>query len=202
MLRGLARSPDQRFASALELADALEDALAPAKGRDVRAWVERLAAEALHEADARVAAIERHDEPDASAKAEEAPTQPVGTAARALAKVESTTVPVGPAARAQLAETSSTDAQLVTDVRRRGRAPRARVARRSCLQARPRRARGRGAAAATFAVARRVGGAAPVEAAATSRVAGRIAGAARTGGAVTQRGRRRDRTARVVIERR
>ncbi|MCA9632258.1 MAG: protein kinase [Myxococcales bacterium] len=47
VMRGLARDPNQRFASALDFADALEDALAPASAREVARWVQATGAEAL-----------------------------------------------------------------------------------------------------------------------------------------------------------
>jgi eukaryotic-like serine/threonine-protein kinase len=47
VLRGLARDPDARFATALDMADALEDVLVAASPREVGAWVERVAGDAL-----------------------------------------------------------------------------------------------------------------------------------------------------------
>lgn len=47
VMRGLARDPDARFATALDFADALEDALAPASAREVARWVQATSAEAL-----------------------------------------------------------------------------------------------------------------------------------------------------------
>jgi hypothetical protein len=58
VLRGLAREPDERFASGREMADALE-ACAPIAGRgEVTRWVERIARDALADRAAALARIE------------------------------------------------------------------------------------------------------------------------------------------------
>ena len=43
VLQGLARAPGDRFATAADFADAIEDAVRPAKPRQVSAWVKDLA---------------------------------------------------------------------------------------------------------------------------------------------------------------
>jgi tRNA A-37 threonylcarbamoyl transferase component Bud32 len=58
IMRGLARDPDARFGTALEMAMALEDALAPAAAAEVGEWVMRRAGAAIAE---RRAAFERDD---------------------------------------------------------------------------------------------------------------------------------------------
>src|SRR6185312_15236443 len=59
VLRRLARSPDVRFASGLEMALALESALAPARAADVGAWVRDVAAGELARRTELLAAMER-----------------------------------------------------------------------------------------------------------------------------------------------
>jgi serine/threonine-protein kinase len=48
-LQGLAKKPADRFSTALEMATALERALAPSTQREISQWVSELAGEALHE---------------------------------------------------------------------------------------------------------------------------------------------------------
>jgi serine/threonine-protein kinase len=59
--RGLARDPEQRFATAHEMALALEEGLAPATARRVGGWVAATAASALAERRALVLTVERGD---------------------------------------------------------------------------------------------------------------------------------------------
>ena len=59
VMRGLARLPEDRFQTALEMATALESAVRPATAREVGAWLDALAGDALHERAQRVASIER-----------------------------------------------------------------------------------------------------------------------------------------------
>ncbi|MFZ5890459.1 MAG: serine/threonine protein kinase [Myxococcota bacterium] len=70
VLRGLSRSPEERFASAEEMALALERAVAPASSRQIAAWVRSLASEALATRAALVAKIE-------SSPLESPPAQPI-----------------------------------------------------------------------------------------------------------------------------
>lgn len=58
VMKGLQRNPDKRYATALEMADALEAALAPASSREVARWLERLAGQTLHQRANLVAEIE------------------------------------------------------------------------------------------------------------------------------------------------
>lgn len=58
VMKGLQRNPDKRYATALEMADALEAALAPASSREVARWLERLAGQALLQRASLVAEIE------------------------------------------------------------------------------------------------------------------------------------------------
>ncbi len=58
VLRGLAKDPANRFATAREMADAIEAAVAPARAAEVAAWVEETAADALRSQAMRVAEIE------------------------------------------------------------------------------------------------------------------------------------------------
>ncbi len=61
VMRGLARDPAQRYATAREMAIALGQALPPASATEIGEWVEAIAAEAMRIRVARVAAIERGD---------------------------------------------------------------------------------------------------------------------------------------------
>jgi serine/threonine-protein kinase len=67
VLRGIERNPGDRFASALDMAIALENALLVAPARTIAAWVTTVAAGALGERAALVGAIERHSARAASA---------------------------------------------------------------------------------------------------------------------------------------
>jgi serine/threonine protein kinase len=58
VLKGLQRNPDQRFSSALEMADALEAAMRPATSRTVARWVKELAANSLEQRAKLIRAIE------------------------------------------------------------------------------------------------------------------------------------------------
>ena len=59
LARALARSPDDRFATALDFAAALEAAVPPAPPREVGAWVARVAGADLEERRRRVLAVEQ-----------------------------------------------------------------------------------------------------------------------------------------------
>jgi serine/threonine-protein kinase len=58
VMKGLERDPDKRFATALEMADALEAAVSPASSREVARWMEQLATETLRQRANVVAEIE------------------------------------------------------------------------------------------------------------------------------------------------
>jgi serine/threonine-protein kinase len=60
VMKGLARTPDDRYATAREMAVALESTLPPASQRAIGEWVERVAGEAMRERAERIQAIERH----------------------------------------------------------------------------------------------------------------------------------------------
>ncbi len=83
VLRGLARAPGDRFASAAEMALALEQAVPPASAREVVAWLESLAGEALAKRAALVTAIDSGSK--AATAAEAAPTAPEASPAAAPA---------------------------------------------------------------------------------------------------------------------
>lgn len=59
VLKGLSRDPEQRFATALEMAEALDAAMGLVSPRDVGAWVKTCAGERLSERSLRIAEIER-----------------------------------------------------------------------------------------------------------------------------------------------
>ena len=58
VMKGLQRKPDKRFSTALEMADALEAALAPASSREVARWMQQLSAETLAQRAKLVAEVE------------------------------------------------------------------------------------------------------------------------------------------------
>jgi serine/threonine-protein kinase len=58
VMRGLARDPKDRFATALEMSDALVQALPPASSAEVGAWVTSLAAETLRDRQALIREME------------------------------------------------------------------------------------------------------------------------------------------------
>jgi serine/threonine-protein kinase len=67
VMRGLDLAPDRRFATAREMAFALEKCAPPSLASDVSAWLEEEAGDALAERAARVAAAEAHDVADSQA---------------------------------------------------------------------------------------------------------------------------------------
>ena len=108
VLRGLARDPERRFATARELALALEGALPPATAHATGAWVERIALDhlaarrqqlALVEGNVRVEAALPHIEPGTSVDTLTAPRAPI----------EATEVIDGPT---QLVSSSTPDAEV------------------------------------------------------------------------------------------
>jgi serine/threonine protein kinase len=80
LARGLARAPDERFASAREMAMALTSASAAASAAEVGEWVARIAAVPLAERSSRVRALETalHESGDASSETT-SPADPEGT---------------------------------------------------------------------------------------------------------------------------
>lgn len=75
VMRGLDPNPEQRYSTALEMAEALEDALTPATPRRVARWIEEVAQEALrmraaklHEVEGLSAALPVRMEADSSAE--------------------------------------------------------------------------------------------------------------------------------------
>ena len=66
VMRGLARSPEDRWQTALDFARALEAAVPPASAAEVSDWVQRVAGEMLRERAAVVAQIESDSASDAS----------------------------------------------------------------------------------------------------------------------------------------
>ncbi|MBW2527310.1 MAG: serine/threonine protein kinase, partial [Deltaproteobacteria bacterium] len=67
VMRGLAANPEDRFATAREMAQALEKAVPPASSADVGEWVEQLADQALSSRAARISIIESDSEVQAAA---------------------------------------------------------------------------------------------------------------------------------------
>lgn len=74
VMRALARDPAARYASALELADALEAATSPASAREVARWVQATCADALRSRGELVAEVES----DSALFAEPSPQPPPG----------------------------------------------------------------------------------------------------------------------------
>jgi serine/threonine-protein kinase len=58
VLKGLSKSPADRFATALEMAEAIESAVTPATMRDVSCWVDEMAKSALEQRARHVAVVE------------------------------------------------------------------------------------------------------------------------------------------------
>jgi eukaryotic-like serine/threonine-protein kinase len=79
VLRGLERDPERRYATAREMAAALEDALTPATSVEVGEWVERTAAPALARSADALRAIERTFRGDIDPSAREQGTPPALT---------------------------------------------------------------------------------------------------------------------------
>ena len=125
VLRGLARSPDDRFDTARAMATALEDVLAPARPARVGAWLEEVAGEGLARRTALVAAIEQTAlEPGTGAEL-------VGgrAATAALAVDPGTTQPLGARAGDELSTFTEDDGGTRAPVTRHVTRPRARGAR-------------------------------------------------------------------------
>ncbi|WP_437728429.1 serine/threonine-protein kinase [Sorangium sp. So ce861] len=76
VLRGLEKDPERRYATALEMAAALEEALAPASPRAVGAWVEATAGQLLDARAKSLAAIETSQRSAASTQRSAAPAPP------------------------------------------------------------------------------------------------------------------------------
>ncbi|MFO0669744.1 MAG: serine/threonine-protein kinase [Polyangiaceae bacterium] len=76
LAKGLARAPEDRFASARELAQALADVEPPAEDEVVRAWVEKTAGGSLTLRGDQLAAVERDSKPPESSSASAALTLP------------------------------------------------------------------------------------------------------------------------------
>lgn len=84
VLKALAKSPDERFATAQDMASALEEALPPAPPAEVGAWVRSLAQ----------ASLERKQELIASVEREPAPSEPQISVGPAPRPVVAATVPM------------------------------------------------------------------------------------------------------------
>jgi len=87
VLRGLSRAPGLRFATAREMALALEDCVRPATAAEVGVWVRRLAGPVVAERAVRLAAIERELRNGDTAPADVVAPQPTGGAARRWPRV-------------------------------------------------------------------------------------------------------------------
>jgi serine/threonine-protein kinase len=85
VLRALARTPEQRFATAAAMADALERAVRPATSRELGDWVTRVAGESLSHRAQRLQEIESlAEEPSSSSGVRSAPAStPTGALADA-----------------------------------------------------------------------------------------------------------------------
>jgi serine/threonine-protein kinase len=78
VLKGLARRADDRYATALEMADALERAISPATARTTGAWVESLMGDQIAARAARVLAIETSSVDEVPPSATVPDNEPVG----------------------------------------------------------------------------------------------------------------------------
>ncbi len=108
VLRGMSRPRDERFATAHEMALALEDAVEPASAREVGAWVESLAAAPLAQRRAILARIDRlpamdeHSEPFLLGGGDDSTAVDVRTG-----ELLESTAPHAPASRARAASNAS-----------------------------------------------------------------------------------------------
>ncbi|WP_438030028.1 protein kinase domain-containing protein [Sorangium sp. So ce233] len=112
VLRGLQRDPERRYATALEMAAALEEALPPASPRAVGAWVEATAGPLL---EARAKSLGEIETSQRSAVPAPAPSSPAAAAPAPPQEVE--TSPAGPSAnRARAPRPSMTVATMTRTV--------------------------------------------------------------------------------------
>ena len=106
VLRGASRNPDERFASALEMADALEPIVPAASARTVGRWVESLASSVLEQRAHQVREVEA-----ASSSAKRLPQVAATTGARSHDAHTEHTKPLGSNTTSQ--ETERFDEQLI-----------------------------------------------------------------------------------------
>jgi hypothetical protein len=115
VMRGLARDPDERFASAREMAMALEGSIALATPIEVGAWVERLGGAAIAERAASIAAIEAEIREPTPKQAQRGPRVGPAPSGGETASSSSGTVPVAglgpPETRAEPLTTSRVEAR-------------------------------------------------------------------------------------------
>jgi serine/threonine-protein kinase len=109
VLKGLSKDPSERYATALEMAEALESALAPANKREIGAWVSRVAATSLAARATALEAIEK-DEP-----VEDVPPPLPEEPSRSLPMVEA------PSRRVSLSSPEASGPAVVVDAPPEGR---------------------------------------------------------------------------------
>ncbi|XXX81674.1 protein kinase [Sorangium sp. So ce134] len=117
VLRGLEKDPERRYATALEMAAALEEALPPASPRAVGAWVEATAGPLL---DARAKSLAAIETSQRSAAPAPQPSSPVAVEAAPLREIDTRpAVPAGNRARAaRVSVTVATMTRTVEDMAR------------------------------------------------------------------------------------
>src|SRR5207249_3290621 len=91
VLRGLARNPNDRYATALELAAALENALVPASQREIGEWVSRVGGDVLAERREVIRCIENEDVGSDEAAPAPTPTPRATIELETLAMIKATT---------------------------------------------------------------------------------------------------------------
>ncbi|KYF93096.1 protein kinase, partial [Sorangium cellulosum] len=122
VLRGLEKDPERRYATALEMAAALEEALSPASPRAVGAWVEATAGTLLEARAKSLAAIETSQRSAVSTQrsAAPAPSGPVAVQGAPLREIDTRpALPAGQRARAaRVSVTVATMTRTVEDMAR------------------------------------------------------------------------------------
>ncbi|WP_437338708.1 serine/threonine-protein kinase [Sorangium sp. So ce394] len=122
VLRGLEKDPERRYATALEMAAALEEALSPASPRAVGAWVEATAGTLLEARAKSLAAIETSQRSAAwtQRSAAPAPSSPAAVQGAPLREIDTRpALPAGQRARAaRVSVTVATMTRTVEDMAR------------------------------------------------------------------------------------
>ncbi|WP_437320981.1 serine/threonine-protein kinase [Sorangium sp. So ce385] len=122
VLRGLEKDPERRYATALEMAAALEEALSPASPRAVGAWVEATAGTLLEARAKSLAAIETSQRSAVSTQrsAAPAPSSPAAVQGALLREIDTRpALPAGQRARAaRVSVTVATMTRTVEDMAR------------------------------------------------------------------------------------
>ncbi len=132
VLRATAGAPEQRFRSAREMADALEQAVAPCRRVDVGDWVSKMAEHTLQERTARISFLEsalgNAETVDASSVDEQASRGSIVTLAEAMQGLEDRTPKVPPRSSGVALPTETDHSEFVQEAARVSIMPRTRHA--------------------------------------------------------------------------